>query len=413
MTEIFDAIVIGGGPAGLATSRELAKRGVHHVVLERGPEVGYSWANLYESLTLHTGKHMSALPGMPLPRSAPLFVPRSEFVAYLRQYAERFALPVRTGVLVSAVERLDEPLRAGDRREIGDGNAAPRWRVLGTDARGDFSADAHALIVATGIVANPREPRIAGREEFEGGGGRVMHSVRYREPSAFIGKRVLVVGVGNSGGEIASEIARAGERQGVVTHITIAVRTGANVVPREILGIPVQYLARLMRALPRAAREVVVRAIGRVIEKRRGPAVLPRPPYGPLDAIPLIGFHLVDAIRDGVVKVRGPLERLTPTGAHFADGKYPEEETFDVVILATGFTPALQSLGQLVRVDEKGFALRSDRVASSDHDGLYFVGHNYDSTGGLFNIRRDATDVARRAALAGRHARRASSGRSV
>jgi lysine/ornithine N-monooxygenase len=315
---------------------------------------------------------MSGLPGMRLPRDAPLFVPRAQFVDYLERYARHFRLPVRTGACAERVERL-----------------ASGWRV---HLQGNETIDARVLVVATGIASRPREPAIPGRAEFERGGGRVFHSVQYREPSALLGKRVLVVGVGNSGGEIASEIARAGPQ----TSVTIAVRSGANVVPREIAGIPIQYLARVMRQLPRRVREVIVLAMRRVVEKRRGPPVLPRPAHGPLDAIPLIGFHLVDAIREGLVTVRGGVERLTMRGAHFADGKTPDELPFDVVILATGFAPALEPLGQLVRVDQKGFALRRDRVASADHEDLYFVGHNYDSTGGLFNIKRDAIEVAKR-----------------
>jgi NADPH-dependent 2,4-dienoyl-CoA reductase/sulfur reductase-like enzyme len=384
MAESVHVVVIGAGPAGLATSRELRERGVQHVVLERGSGVGHTWANLYDSLTLHTGKHMSALPGMRLPRSAPLFVPREQFVDYLRSYAKRFDLPVRTGWTVTSVERLT----AGD----------DRWRVRASTAGGEREISCRDLIVATGIVANPRIPTIPGAEEFERGGGRLLHSVRYQRPTEFYNKRILIVGVGNSGGEIAAELGRSGNADGKVTSVTIAVRSGANVVPREILGIPIQYLAHYMRKLPRKAREAVVRVIGKIVEKRRGPAVIPRPPYGPLDAIPLIGFSLVDAIRDGLVKTRGGIARLTTTGAIFADGKSPAEEPFDVVILATGFTAALTPLGQLIRTDAKGFALRRDRIASADHDGLYFVGHNYDTTGGLFNIARDARLVAARIA---------------
>ena len=389
MRSKVDVVVIGAGPAGLATSRELARRGVEHVVLERGDRVGFSWANFYDSLTLHTGKHMSGLPGMRLPRRAPLFVPRSQFVDYLRDYAERFALPVRTSARVLHVEHLP----SGD----------ARWRVhLENDGDGGTGGgetiDARALVVATGIASHPREPAIPGRAEFERGGGRVLHSAHYREPSGLLDKRVLVVGVGNSGGEIASEIARAGHERGQPTSVTVAVRSGANVVPRDIAGIPIQYLARFMRGLPRRVREAVAGAMRRVVEKRRGPPVLPRPAHGPLDAIPLIGFNLVDAIREGLVTVRGGIDSLTTHGARFADGRTPDELPFDVVILATGFRAALRPLGQLVRVDDRGFALRRDRVASADHADLYFVGHNYDSTGGLFNIKRDAVDVARRVA---------------
>ena len=369
--ERFEAVIVGAGPAGLATSRELKLRGVEHVVLERGDTVAHSWVNSYDSLTLHTGKHMSGLPGMRIPRSAPLFVPRSEFILYLLDYARRFELPVRAGWNVTAAERLT--------------NDENRWLVHASTPRGDAAIRCRDVIVATGIMANPRQPQIAGAREFR---GLLMHSVEYRRPDGFIGQRVLVVGVGNSGGEIASEIAHAGAR------VTIAVRSGANVVPREILGLPIQYLAFYIRKLPRRAREAVVRLVGKIVEKRRGPPVLPRPGYGPLDAIPLIGFNLVDAIRDGLVEVRGGVDRLTARGAAFSDGKTPVEEPFDVVILATGFAPALAPLGQLIRVDAKGFALRHDRVTSADHEGLYFVGHNYDATGGLFNIARDAPLVA-------------------
>jgi thioredoxin reductase len=384
MPECFEAIVIGAGPAGLATSRELARRGVQHVVLERGDRVAHSWANLYDSLVLHTGKHMSALPGLKLPRSAPLFVPRGEFVRYLEDYAARFRLPVRTGWCVTRVERLT--------------SGTARWRVRAETPDGPAEVECAVVVVATGIVANPRVPSIPGADEFQRAGGRLLHAIEYRAPDSFYGKRVLVVGAGNSGGEIASELARMGNAIGNVTDVTIAVRSGANVVPREILGIPVQYLARYIRKLPRKAREAVVRLVGRIVEKRRGPPVLPRPAYGPLDAIPLIGFHLVDAIRDGVVRVRGGIDRLTRTGVAFADGKTPAELPFDAVILATGYSAALAPLGQLIRVDTKGFALRRDRVESADHDHLYFVGHNYDATGGLFNIARDARIVAERIA---------------
>ena len=361
-----DAIVIGAGPAGLATSRELARRGVEHVVLERG-EVAHSWANFYDSLTLHTGKHMSSLPGMRFPRSAPLFVPRPMFVEYLRRYAEHFALPIRAGVEVRRVERVE--------------NGTVHWRVHTADT----TLECRSLVFATGIASNPRVADIPGRANFERAGGHIMHSATYRRPSELIGKRVLVVGVGNSGAEIASELARAGAR------VTVSVRTGANVVPRDIAGVPVQYLARVIRKLPRRARETVVAAIGRVVEKRRGPPVLPRPPYGPLDAIPIIGFNLVDAIREALVEVRGAPLCLTSHGARFADG----DANFDTVLLATGFTPALAPLGQLVRTDTKGFALRKDRVVSVDQPALFFVGHNYDATGGLFNIGRDAMQAAR------------------
>ncbi|PYO37024.1 MAG: NAD(P)/FAD-dependent oxidoreductase [Gemmatimonadetes bacterium] len=364
------AIVIGAGPAGLATSQQLGARGIRHVVLERGDAVGHTWANLYDSLTLHTGKHLSSLPGLRFPRAYPLFVPRLLFCDYLRRYAETFRLPVETGSAVTAVQRDDGV-----------------WRV--STARGDHTA--RAVVIATGIVANPQRPRFRGAESFR---GRLTHSVEYRNPAPYVGRRVLVVGVGNSGAEIGSEIARAGGG-GVVT---IAVRSGANVVPRTVFGLPIQYLAYWVRKLPRPAQEAIVAGVRKLTELRRGPSVLPRPRHSPLDAIPVIGFHLVDAIRAGLIRVKPGLAEFTPEGARFADDSV---EPFDDVILATGFAPALGPLGTAVRTDAKGFALRTARVTSVDQPNLYFVGHNYDATGGLYNIRVDSRLVARRIAQAG------------
>ena len=360
----YPVVVVGGGPAGLATSAELRKRRIAHVVLERGDAAGHTWMNLYDSLTLHTGKHLSTLPGMSFSRSVPVFPSRRDFVAYLHRYAEVFELPIETGKAVTAVER--------------DNGG---W-IVRTNT-GDIGAD--SVVIATGIVSAPRMPSIPGRERF---GGRVIHSVEYRRPSGFRGRRVLVVGVGNSGGEIASELANAGAR------VTVAVRSGANVVPRELAGVPIQYLVFAMRGLPKGARQRIAGLVGKLTEIRRGKPVLPKPSYGPLDAIPLIGFHLVDAIRAGRIGVRPGISELTETGVRFTDGA---EDPFDD-IFATGFTPALSPLGGLVRTDAKGFAVRSDRVTSADQPNLYFVGHTYDAAGGLYNIRRDSGLAAERIA---------------
>jgi cation diffusion facilitator CzcD-associated flavoprotein CzcO len=356
MAAHHSAVVIGAGPAGLATSRELQRREIDHVVLERG-DVAESWSRLYDSLTLHTGKHMSHLPGMRFPRATPLFLPRETFVQYLQDYRRKFALPIESGRTVSALERRSDA-----------------WRLTVSDE----TLTAGAVVVASGIISNPVEPKLPGREEFR---GEVRHSITYRGPEEMRGKKVLVIGAGNSAGEIASELGRAG------IDTTVAVRSGANVVPLQILGIPIQYLAWGIRSLPRPAREIVVAGMRKLTELRNGPPVLPRPDVGPLDAIPLIGFRLVDAIRNGSVKLRGGVERFTPDGVRFAKGS---EERFDAVLLATGFRAAIGFLGPLVQTDSRGFAQRRDRVISTDQPNLFFVGHNYDATGGITNIRRDA-----------------------
>lgn len=357
------AVIVGAGPAGLATSAELTRAGVDHVVLERGPALGHTWRNLYDSLTLHTGKHMSALPGLAFPRTAPLFLPRDTFVDYLDRYAETFRLPIEVDTEVTGIDR------------IGD-----RWRLETTHG----AIVAGALVMATGIVANPHIPSFPDREAFR---GRVMHSGEYRRAETFTGRRVLVVGVGNSGGEIGPELAAAG------AHVTVAVRSGASTVPRAVLGVPTQYLARGLAHLPRPAQRLMLRgmaAVAAVASTSRGPAVLP--PRTPSDCpdIPLIGFHLVDAIRGHVIAVRPAVARFTETGVAFIDGR---SEPFDDVILATGYRAALGALGAHALVDSCGYGRRVRRVVSPDYPNLYFIGHNNDTRGAIFNIASDAPRV--------------------
>jgi putative flavoprotein involved in K+ transport len=366
----YDAVVIGAGPAGLATSRELLRAGVRHVVLERGDRVGYTWANLYDSLVLHTGKHLSALPGMRFPRSSPLFPARLDFLNYLEGYAARFGLPVMTRTEALGADR-DSPdgiLASGTR------TSGVAWTIRTAAGR----IRARALVVATGIVSNPYLPDIGGRDRFS---GRIMHSVMYRRPDEFTGQRVLVVGAGNSAGEIAADLAGAGVR------VAIAVRSGARVVPRQLLGIPIQYFAVMLTSLPRGTQRTVAALIARVSELRRGPAVLPPPPDTRCSDVPLIGFHLTDALRAGTIQLTPGVAELTGRGARFVDGS---EGTFDQIIFATGYRAALGVLGHLIRLDGCGFASRRERVVSCDQPGLYFVGHNYDTRGGLRNIACDA-----------------------
>ncbi len=368
MTQRTDTVlVVGAGPAGLATSHELKRRKIDHAVLEKGDQIADTWTKLYESLVLHTGKHLSALPGMSFPASTPLFPSRADFLDYLRRYRERFQLPVETCCAVSGVERL------GD-----------RWRV--DTAQG--ARESRFLVMATGILSNPQIPEIPGRQDFQ---GELLHSVDYLRPQPFQRKRVLVIGVGNSGGEISAELARSG------AEVTVSIRSGATNLPLRLFGIPIQYFSFLLIHLPKQIQRRIIELTGKISERVRGPAVLPRALPSACPGVPLIGFHLADAVREGRIRLRGPLDRLTREGARFLDGS---EERFDAVILATGFRAEMSALKDLIRPDACGFARRRRRVVSADQPDLFFVGQNYDATGALFNIARDSRSVAKMIAAA-------------
>lgn len=355
--------MIGAGPAGLATSRELSRRAVPHIVLERGDQAGHTWANLYDSLVLHTGKHMSALPGLRLPDDAPLFPTRQLFVDYLQRYATTFSLPIRTGADVVEVTRANRG-----------------WAVR---TRAGESVNARAVVVATGIASNPQTPSLPGRERF---GGRVRHSIEYKNAADASGRRILVVGVGNSAGEIAAELSRAGAA------VTLAVRNGTHVIPRQVLGIPIQYVSIPIGYLPRGAQRAFATFIGGAIARLRGRPVLPVPHPGGCPRVPLIGFHLVDEVRRGAISVRGDVAAFTADGVQFSDGT---EQALDEVIFATGFRAEMRMFDDAVHHDPCGFGRRRNRVVSTDQPDLYFVGHNPDVRGGIFMIGRDARRAAR------------------
>jgi putative flavoprotein involved in K+ transport len=328
-----EALVIGGGPAGLASSRELTRAGVRHIVLERGRQAGQTWADLYDSLVLHTAGWLSALPGRRFPKGTPRFPTRRDFVTYLQEYADAFSVPLRTNSDVIDLRR--------------DSNL---WRAR--LASGE-ELTARSVVVATGILSNPYSPQLPGRERFR---GRVMHSVEYRRPQPFAGQQVLVIGAGNSGADIAMELAEAG------VSVVIAGRSGVSMVPRTIAGIPIHYfgfaLASLRTGCPRT---------------------------------PVVGRRLASALRSGIIQWRTTVTEFTDTGARVDNC---ELMPIDTVILATGYRAAINFLGDRVRPGECGFPERQGRVASADQPGLYFVGHRYDSRGALYNIGRDAALAA-------------------
>ena len=230
MARACDAIVVGAGPAGLAAAACMRVRGLNPVILEKSDSVGSVWRRHYDRLHLHTDRGHSGLPGLPMPSSYGRYPSRAQVVEYLERYAAEFDLKPVFNTAVSAVRRDGRLWRA----EAGDKTTGRPLSSLQPDS-----------------PTFPYSPTWPGAETF---GGPILHSSRYRNPAPFAGKRVLVVGFGNSGGEIALDLAEAG------IDVTLSVRGPVRILPRELLGTADPDLGDRAAAPPSARRRLPQRA---------------------------------------------------------------------------------------------------------------------------------------------------------
>ena len=344
-------------------------RGLRAEIIEKAQHVGESWRRHYERLHLHTVKSHSALPGLPFAAPLPRYVARRDVVAYLVDYARHFELRPRFGETASSVV----PRRGG-------------W--LTSTASGRCFAS-KLVVVATGANSLPCLPRFAGEDAFA---GRIVHSHDYRDAAPFARQRVLVVGMGNTGAEIALDLAEHG------VAVALSVRSPVNIVHRDVLGRPTQLTSLLLGRLPRRwgdalaarLRDLSVGDLGRY--GLRTPATSPLHDLREHGKTPVIDVGTLARIKSGEIAVHPGIARLEPGGARFSDGS---EAGFDVLIAATGYRPGVQALfpETAIPVDRNGLPTLLAGVGALS--GLYFVGFDTRQPGGLLRtIGEQAEAVA-------------------
>lgn len=283
-----EVAVVGAGQAGLAAGRALLQAGRSFLILEAADRVGGSWPRYYDSLRLFSPARFSALPGLRFPGPHSRYPTRDEVAAYLRSYADRFALPIRTAA------RVDEVRWDGHQFTVDLGDAP--------------TLTAAAVVAASGGFGAPVVPDLPGAATYT---GQLLHSAGYHRPEGFTGRRVVVVGAGNSAVQIAVELAS-------VARVSLATRRPVRFVRQAPLGVDLHYWTRWsgLEALPLGRRAASL--VGVLDDGRYAAAVAAgRPDRRPM------------------------FTRLTPTGVVWADGT---AEDVDAVILATGYRPALDYL---------------------------------------------------------------------
>ena len=364
--------VIGAGPGGLAAAYALRARGIRAVVLEKSDDVGASWRRHYDRLHLHTTRRLSALPGLPMPRRFGRWVSRDDVVRYLEKYAEHHELEIVTGVEVSRVERSAD----------GDG-----WLLR---ASGGRELTGSAVVVATGFNHTPRIPDWPGRDGF---GGEFLHAGAYRNAEPFAGRDVLVVGIGNTGAEIAVDLTEGG-----ASRVRLAVRTVPHIVRRSTAGWAAQYNSILVRRLPTALVDRLARTMAKVSVPDLTAHGLPRPDSGLYSrvkqgSIPVLDVGLIDAVRQGKVEIVATVEGFEDGKVLLADGTRVSP---DAVIAATGYVRALEGLvGHLDVLDDRGRPVVHGPRTPKHAPGLYFTGYTNPISGNLREMAIDAEKIAK------------------
>ncbi|MFD3512046.1 flavin-containing monooxygenase [Streptomyces sp. NPDC058657] len=367
--------VIGAGPGGLATAAALRARGVRAVILEKSDRVATSWRNHYDRLHLHTTRSLSGLPGLKMPRSFGRWVSRDNVVRYLEKYAEHHELEIVTGVEVSRIEPAADGL--------------PGWTLHASGGRVLTGA---AVVVATGYNHTPRLPEWPGADAYP---GTLVHAASYRNPAPYAGQDVLVVGVGNTGAEIAVDLAEGG-----ASRVRLAVRTPPYILRRSTAGWPSQRTALLVRRLPVRLVDRAADLVCRISVPDLSARGLPRPTAGLYSrakqgAIPVQDVGLVAAVRTGRVEPVAALHSFDPESgeAVLADGTRIAP---DAVVAATGYRRSLEDLvGHLDVLDARGCPTAHGAATSPKAPGLHFTGFSNPLSGLFHEMARDAAPIAR------------------
>ncbi|MDO1447280.1 ArsO family NAD(P)H-dependent flavin-containing monooxygenase [Rhodocytophaga aerolata] len=316
---IADVVIIGGGQSGLAMGYYLRRTGLSFVILDEQAQPGGSWLHTWHSLKLFSPAEHSSLPGWLMPKTEDEYPGKAQVVNYLAEYEKKYNLPVERPVKVEKVVYTPEGYTIH--------TTAGLWQ-------------AKAVVSATGSWHTPYVPEYPDRHLYL---GYQIHSAHYQKAEDFAGKKVLIVGGGNSSAQILAEVSK-------VAHTTWVTEKEPTFLPDEVDG---RYLFEF------ATRQYKARQEGKTIQ-----------PVGSLGDIVMVA-SVKEARQRNVLHSVRPFKKFTATGVHWPDGR---EEEFDAVIWCTGFKPALDHLQPLGVIEADGKVLTNETKAVKS-PGLWLVGY--------------------------------------
>ncbi len=353
-------LIIGAGPAGLGLAGRLRKAGIDFEIIEKSNNVANAWHNHYDRLHLHTVKQLSNLPHLPFPEDYPLYVPREKLVAYFDTYAATFKIKPHFGKTVNAVKK------EGD-----------EW--ITTTKNGE-TYQSKNVIIATGVNRVPNIPSWEGQENFK---GTIIHAKDYRNVQPFLGKKVLVIGMGNTGAELALDLSEHD------CETYISVRGPVSIVPRDLNGRPVQLTSIQLAKLPFGFGDWLGNFIRGIYLGDLTKYGLNAPKLSPAKQLkvtgktPVVDIGTVNQIKAGKIKVKSEIQSFTSNSIKFKNG---EEQPIDAVILATGYRANVEDF-----IEDTTGLLNSDNlpkqaIFDGKNKGLYFIGFDNYKLGGILGI---------------------------
>jgi hypothetical protein len=361
-------VIVGAGPAGLAAAWAIGRAGLDPLVVDQADSVAASWQERHDHLRLNTHRMFSHQPGARIGRRCGPFPARDDYVAYLQDCAAGMRLRLAT-----RVHRVD-PAGGG-------------WE-LGLDG-GSITA-AH-VVIATGPDAEPVMPRWPGMAAFP---GPVIHAGHFRNIAEVAGLDVLVVGPGNSGVDLLGHL--AGSQAG---RLWLSARSGMNITPLRLGGVPLHPVSVLGRYLPLAWQDANARAVQRLAFGDLARLGYPRSALGAFTRAAADGVTVavddgfVRALKAGRIIMKPAIDRFDGPRVCFTDGTSCAP---DAVICATGYRPGLEQLaGHLVTLDARGMPPFTSARSSPAHPGLWFFGLDRSIYGNMHVRRRQARQLAK------------------